>query len=41
MASNENSDADLLKCRIDEQANYVRQLKGDPKSNKVLNGGRS
>lgn len=30
MSTNENVDVELLKSRIDEQANLVRQLKSDP-----------
>lgn len=36
MTTNENSSADLLKSRIDEQANLVRQLKGDSSNKKVF-----
>lgn len=30
MTANENVDVELLKSRIDEQGNLVRQLKSDP-----------
>jgi hypothetical protein len=35
MSSNENSDIETLKSRIDEQANLVRKLKSDTNNNKV------
>jgi hypothetical protein len=35
MASNENIDIEVLKSRIDEQANLVRKLKSDTNNNKV------
>ncbi len=37
MSSNENSDIETLKSRIDEQANLVRKLKSDTNNNKVQN----
>jgi hypothetical protein len=35
MTSNENTDIEALKSRIDEQANLVRKLKSDNNTNKV------
>jgi hypothetical protein len=35
MLTNENSTSDALTCRINDQANRVRQLKSDPTSQKV------
>ena len=36
MSTDENSSVDLLKSRIEEQGNLVRQLKSDTKSQKVF-----
>jgi hypothetical protein len=35
MTSNENTDTEALKSRIDDQANLVRKLKSDNNTNKV------